>query len=131
MFTYSNPEFLLNHNNFFPKILDKNKECPITYEIIKKRTKYLSCRQCNYNFTLNGIYPYLRLNQTCPMCRANWNHNYGFINYTPLMKYWLNFYNAIKNIINLSIDPDLLYPFNLSLLKDIKKRHNKRWFFGK
>jgi hypothetical protein len=65
-------------------ILNNNNICPITFEIIKLGDAYMSCNQCNNNFSeesikkcLDNRIPKLR---NCPTCRTTWSTFERYIN---------------------------------------------------
>ena len=66
------------------KPIDKNNECPITYDEIKEGDAYLSCGSCHYNFGEEAIIKHLNDKygdeRCCPMCRSNWTDYCKHIN---------------------------------------------------
>ena len=64
---------------------DKNKECPVTMEIINIDEKYCQCSQCSqceYNFKENVIKTMFNKtnNVKCPMCRLQWQKKNVYFN---------------------------------------------------
>ena len=62
------------------KLIEGDKLCPITYQEIKEKDKYMSCNYCNKNFMENELNIWLAENNTCPTCRENWTNNIIYIN---------------------------------------------------
>lgn len=67
-------------------ITQRNTECPISLEVIKKGDEYCICTQCLYNFSKEELKTHFKTqNQinhdiTCPMCRAKWSDETIYIN---------------------------------------------------
>lgn len=66
--------------NIKPINIDKNTECPISYEEIKYGDKYFICTNCKYNFIEQAILTHLTRNKLCPMCRSTWSDYCVYIN---------------------------------------------------
>ena len=68
-----------NYNVFSPTLLildtDRNKDCPVTMDLINPGDKYCICSGCKYNFSefAINIIAKNRFNFSCPMCRTGWN----------------------------------------------------------
>ena len=69
-----------NENRFIQKDIDKNIECPISYEIINHSDKYVQCSTCNYNISLDSFKQILEKKYECPMCRSTWTNEIIYIN---------------------------------------------------
>ena len=67
-------------------ITQRNTECPISLEVIKKGDEYCICEQCLYNFSKEELKKHFKTqnqnnhNITCPMCRAKWSDETIYIN---------------------------------------------------
>ena len=61
---------------------DKNKECPVTMDIINIDEKYCQCSQCEYNIKENVIKTMFNKtnNVKCPMCRLQWQKKIVYFN---------------------------------------------------
>jgi len=62
------------------KQIGENITCAITCEDIGVGAKYLSCHQCNNNFSETAIKKWIESKKTCPTCRVNWNNFQIYIN---------------------------------------------------
>ncbi len=63
--------------NEINKILDlnKNSECPITYDELKHGCKYCVCHQCKYNFSTDGLMEcFKKMQKNCPICKTKWEN---------------------------------------------------------
>jgi hypothetical protein len=106
----------------FPKQIDefsRNSECPITYNTIEYGNFYVSCVQCRYNFSEVGMVRHLIRNNSCPMCRSEWKHKYGFVNCNETMWKWIKFLEVCKQII---------FTSTVSRSMKLKRRYHKRWY---
>ena len=54
--------------------------CPIEYTNINIDDKYQHCNICKHNFCNESILKWLNTNNTCPMCRSEWNESIIYIN---------------------------------------------------
>jgi len=69
------------NNIFIFKEIKKNTECPVTYDTIEN--KYYHCIKCKNNFHYTVIKDWIKVNETCPMCRYTFNDeeiNYVYCN---------------------------------------------------
>ena len=79
-------EFTMNWPTVNKSITQKNTECPISLEVIKKGKQYCTCKQCSYNFSKEEIKTHFKTQNknnhdiTCPMCRAKWSDKTIYIN---------------------------------------------------
>jgi phage FluMu protein Com len=62
------------------KQIGKNITCAITCEDIGIGAKYLSCHQCNNNFSEVEIKKWIEKKKTCPTCRVGWDNFQIYIN---------------------------------------------------
>ena len=62
------------------KLIEGDKLCPITYQEIKEKDKYMSCDFCHKNFMEKELNIWLAENNTCPTCRKDWTSNVIYIN---------------------------------------------------
>jgi hypothetical protein len=72
--------FDINYDGFFincKKInLEKNSECPISYDKFTANCSYIYCERCKYNFLAEHT---KNLNK-CPMCKFDWHKPKIYIN---------------------------------------------------
>ena len=54
--------------------------CPIEYTIININDKYQHCIICNNNFCNDSIIEWLKINNSCPMCRNEWKESIIYVN---------------------------------------------------
>jgi hypothetical protein len=62
------------------KQIGENITCAITCEDIGVGAKYLSCHQCNNNFSEVEIKKWIEKKKTCPTCRVGWDNFQIYIN---------------------------------------------------
>lgn len=55
--------------------LKNNVECSIMMSIIEEGARYMKCNKCLNNFSYVNIRKWLGGNNSCPMCRSNWENN--------------------------------------------------------
>jgi uncharacterized CHY-type Zn-finger protein len=67
-----------------PILITDASNCPIICEVIAVGERYMSCHQCNNNFSEQALKQWLeskRVNQrTCPLCRVRWSNFDIYIN---------------------------------------------------
>ena len=61
---------------------DRNKDCPVSMELIDIDETYCQCNQCEYNIKENVIKIMFDKtnNVKCPMCRLQWQNNIVYFN---------------------------------------------------
>ena len=67
-----------------PILIIDASNCPILCEPIAVGDKYMSCHQCNNNFSEQALKQWLESrrpnNRTCPLCRVQWSNFEIYIN---------------------------------------------------
>jgi len=82
-------------SQIIPRSLDNNTICPITRIEIEVNEKYALCEHCKNHFSEDAIKDWLKVNNTCPICRKD----FGEINAIYQNFKWSAFYE-IKNVFN-------------------------------
>ena len=137
----------------------RNRECPISYELINKNNSYCSCTTCSYNFLYKTLEKALLNNFECPMCRADWTDKTVYINGAkPELKKKKTVnsdkkiesnssksFNEVKKTSRAEWSDETIYINKLKNKINYKKfvktnksdneltktKHNKRFFYGK
>jgi hypothetical protein len=52
--------------------LSRNDTCPISYEKITQKNKYMTCHICHYNFLFESLSTWLIISENCPLCISKW-----------------------------------------------------------
>lgn len=104
---------------------NRNTECPISFETIKRNESYCTCSQCKYNFSKKSIEIALKNKLNCPTCRAKWTDKTVYINNLVIISN-----NSSLVIGNNKKNKKKIISSELNN-KIIKTKHNKRFFYGK
>ena len=65
--------------------MDKNDECPVSYNAFTDGCSYCVCAVCKYNIDADSLKHYFNLgNKSCPMCRGQWTEFIIYINKTDI-----------------------------------------------